>query len=292
MKKIILGLVVSLALVGMAEPSEYRNFKNQEGKTIYARVVQYDAKGERVQLELKNHKKAWVELSALSEANQTYVRNMNTSPGKSAGQKNEPKPTNKPFSKKQVKEIAEKYIEAVMNKDYEAWAGLMADTKDVDEQRFNERYVMHSDFSNYCRLNIIYLKKIHYRSSKNNCAKLTLKREHSSYEPECWLLFQPDGKIKYDSIFIAHPVLVVRTCLGYFWTPDRKRDTQDERVYSDTLIEIGVPLFGYTADSSRLQQAQSVRKIFDWLEKNGDEWDISEPKVFYPGEIIEFIDYD
>ncbi len=292
MKKIFLGLVVALALVGMAEPSEYRNFKNQEGKDIYARVVQYDAKGERVQLELKNHKKAWVELSALSESDQTYVRNMNTSPEKSDGQKNEPKPTNKPFSKKQVKEIAEKYIEAVMNKDYEAWAGLMADTKDFDEQRFNARYALHPNPRFYWGKSLFHLKKIHYRSSENNSAKLTLKREHSSYEPECWLILQPDGKIKYDSLFIPHPVLVVRTCLGYFWSPDRKRNTQDERVYSDTLIETGVPLFDYTPESSRLQQAQSVRKIFDWLEKNGDEWDISEPKVFYPGEIIEFIDYD
>ena len=292
MKKIILGLVVALALAGLAEPSEYRNFKNQEGKDIYARVVQYDAKGERVQLELKNHKKAWVELSALSEANQTYVRNMNTSPGKSAGQKNEPKPTNKPFSKKQVKEVAEKYIEAVMNKDYEAWSGLMADTKDFNEQQFNARYALHPEPRFYWGEHLFYLKEIRYRKSKNNCAKLTLKKENASYEPECWLMLQPDGKIKYDSIFISHPVLVVRSCAGCFWSPSGKPNTQRERVCSEALIESGVPLFGFTPTSSRLQQSQSVREIFDWLEKNGDEWDTSEPKVFYPGELIQFISYD
>lgn len=52
----------------------YREFKNQTGKTIQAHIIRYDSKVERVQLELKNRKKAWIQLSDLSEADQAYIQ--------------------------------------------------------------------------------------------------------------------------------------------------------------------------------------------------------------------------
>lgn len=286
MEKIILAVVVVFVLAGITESSEYRNFKNQEGKEVCARIVQYDAKGERVQLELKNHNKAWIELSTLSEADQTYIRNMNTFQAKSDEQKNET------VTKKQVKEIAEKYIEAVMDKDYETWAALMADATDFDKRRFNASYTWRSN-SPYNLTCLVRLKKIKYKSQEENYVRVLVKQENR--ESEHWLMFQPDGKIKYDSIFILHPVQVVRACTGYFWSPlSSKRDASEKQVYSDTLIkmgEMGLPLFGYTPDVSESHRIQSIRKIFDWLQKHGDEWDVSEPKVFYPGEILNFKEF-
>lgn len=93
----------------MVESAEYRHFKNQKGQTIVAQVVKYDAKGGRVQLELKNHKKAWVDLSSLSEVDQAYIRNLDLSPTETP----ESKAKSKPLSKPELMAIGEKYISAV-----------------------------------------------------------------------------------------------------------------------------------------------------------------------------------
>ena len=58
---------------GGSWPAEYREFRNLEGKAIRACIVQYDAEGVRVQLELKNRKKAWIEISTLSAGDQEFI---------------------------------------------------------------------------------------------------------------------------------------------------------------------------------------------------------------------------
>ena len=59
---------------GASWSAEYREFRNLAGKAIHACIVQYDAEGGRVQLELKNRKKAWIEISTLSAGDQEYIK--------------------------------------------------------------------------------------------------------------------------------------------------------------------------------------------------------------------------
>ena len=54
--------------------TEYRPFTNHTGKTIVAKVIAVDTDSGKVQLELKNRKKAWVEISTLSSEDQAYVK--------------------------------------------------------------------------------------------------------------------------------------------------------------------------------------------------------------------------
>ena len=74
MNKLIPFFLFLVCIVAITWSAEYQKFTNQEGKTIVARIVQYDAEGGRVQLQLKSRKKAWIELSSLSEEDQTYIR--------------------------------------------------------------------------------------------------------------------------------------------------------------------------------------------------------------------------
>ena len=65
MNKQILILITAIFLVGTVNAAEYWEFTNQDDKTIVARILEYDANAGKVQLELKNRKKAWVDLSTL-----------------------------------------------------------------------------------------------------------------------------------------------------------------------------------------------------------------------------------
>lgn len=74
MKKLLCLFIALCGLSAIAESGEYRNFTNHSGKTIYARLVQYDTESEKVQLELKTKKKAWIQLVDLSQADQAYIQ--------------------------------------------------------------------------------------------------------------------------------------------------------------------------------------------------------------------------
>lgn len=74
MKKLLCLAIALCGLSAIAEKGEYRNFTNLSGQSVYARITQYDDEGARVQLELKNLKKAWVQLADLSQADQVYIQ--------------------------------------------------------------------------------------------------------------------------------------------------------------------------------------------------------------------------
>ena len=278
----------------MAKSGEYRNFTNQAGKSIYARIVQYDAERGRVQLELKNYKKAWVQVLDLSEADQAYIQQYNIENNKAASSevKEKPEPVEE-LSKKQVKEIAEQYCEAILNKDYAAWSDLMFNTQGVSEEDFMAFYNQKKAFSFRLRYSFmpIYseIRKIEIIDVQEYAVRIEFQTRHNSESPNDGSYFYndllfilPDGKIKYD-MHVRHPILMASG--GATQLLMHKEDFRTNGpyydAYSNRLINSGIPLFGFDRSASASDQLESLEQIVDWIQDNGYEWDSSEPKLFF-----------
>ena len=303
MTKSAAGIIFTLFFAVCVNAAEYREFMNQNGKAIVARVIDYDAEGGRVYLQLKNHRKAWVELSSLSEADQEYIRNMDSVTGKPAGQTDEiPTGTQpKELTRQQLEEIAELYVKAIMDEDYTVWSSLMADETRVDEKEFREYYKIRDSNLHYVYhiTDHRFIKRIKIQRVRNDSIILSVYIEVPSgaVTETAALLLLPDGKIKYDDFIVRHPLRIADRSNNYLKLQSKERIDRDnpDRMYrryvpfQNALIGSGVPLFGFEGflepDARKLEQIRSLDKICEWMSKNWHKWDSSDPKVFLPKEI-------
>lgn len=66
---------VAIAVGAVEEAPVYRTFTNTEGQTIQARIIRYDAVGDRIQIERKDTKKKdWAALSVFSTSDLEYIQ--------------------------------------------------------------------------------------------------------------------------------------------------------------------------------------------------------------------------
>jgi len=280
MKKLIFFIVLAFFMVAMVESAECRNFTNQEGKTIIARVVEYDADGGRVQLELKNRKKAWVKLISLSKADQAYILNMNAAPTFSPKAEKETKPTVTPLSEDEVEAIAERYIDAILNQNYEIWEKLYFEEDKISQKSF-ERAVKSGGTGMISPASKI--KSIRIRGVEGNNVHLQLKTP-SGYKNDGWLQLLPDGKIKYAPVICPHPIpeAFKHAHRIKIVSPDNPQFATSRERSTRRLEEVGIPLFGFDAESPIHDQLKALDNIFEWLEENGSEWDNSGSKLACP----------
>ena len=299
MKFMILICIISFAMAAKAD--EFRTFTNLEGKTIEARILQYDTKGERVQLELQNQKKAWIEIGSLSEEDQIYIKD---SYEKSTSDTDNDIAAGKitALSNKEMRDIGEAYIEAILNKDYAAWSSLMLNTEGVNKEHFMNfyapkdwRYDKH--YRDYGASWLIERMKI--RKIRHNYIILKINTEAEDREEEWNIALQllPDGKIKYDNLFLRHPAIIAKVCVVHLYhchgrerleqmrMPDAWRNTH-LNPYADMLKQSGVPLFGYNKDASWDEAIESLDHIKNWLINHFEEWDSGEPELFLPRDVI------
>ena len=115
--------------------------------------------------------------------------------------------------------------------------------------------------------------------------------EYLPLRPRRWLLLTPDGKIKYDSILVKHPIEVAEIAVSYInWHADSSRFYNDEgkprspQRIQDTftnLKDTGIPMFDLNLKAKPTDIKKSLVKIRRWLKRDGRYWDISEPKIPY-----------
>ncbi len=280
MGKQMIAIVLAFFTVAMVESAGYRNFTNQQGKMIIAKVVEYNADTGRVRLELKNRKKAWVELISLSEADQAYILNLNTAPTSIAKAEKEGKPTVTPLSEDDVEGIAERFIDAILDQNYEAWKKLYFEEDKISQILF-ERAVKSGGTGMISPASKI--KSIRIKEVEGNNVHLQLKTS-SGYKEDGWLQLLPDGKIKYAPVVYPHPIPEAfkhahRTKMV---SPDNSQFATSRKRSVRRLEEIGIPLFGFDVGSPINDQLKALDKIFEWLEENGDEWDNLAPKLSCP----------
>lgn len=262
-------LITVVVLARMAEAVEYRSFTNESGKVISARVVQYDAEGGRVQLELKNFNKAWIPLSDLSEADQAYIRELISPTTKTSKAKSE----SKALSEKEIETIAEQYVEALETGDFEAINSLFY--KPLSSQSIS----LYNRKSNF-------LKKVKLgRVEGNNIAIKTQNRftDHGPLGFEGWLQLTYEGKIKYCPLIAPHPVEEAVQLVEVLFESENP-------LAAPTLDNLGIPTFGLRNGSSKDQVRKCRVQIYDWLIDNGGAYDNSEPKLFLPKKQMKIVE--
>lgn len=301
MKKIIFCVVVALALTRAAFPGEYREFTNQAGKSIDARIVQYDAKGERVQLELKNHERAWVQLSDLSEADQNYIRSLNNDAAKAASleekanlasekAKDKPEPVIE-LSKKDLRAIGEQYIQAWNSGDIEKVKVLFLQPENVTQTELDRAKKMFQEL-NIDSVGDGYVVVLNRKLSDEHWMRWRDVPEEAWNQ---WLLLTADGKIKYDTSLYKHPIAIALRSMPVLYSRGDKYEKlrnayylsnkNSERAY-EKIKDLGIPMFGLDLSRARYQIDKSLGKMTEWLMEEGDKWDSTEPKVFFPTELL------
>ena len=189
------------------------------------------------------------------------------------------------LSKRKVKEIAEEYVEAIIDQDYEAWSGLMANPTGVSEEAFMAYYTkparINHPFSYW--LPTGKLKRLKILSIKESVVQLEFQiKDRGGISPKGYLLILPDGKIKYDAIHVWHPILWAKLYASYLNHMQPFPSGKRHELYSSGLISTGIPLFDFDPNASQSDQRKSLNKIETWMEDNCNEWDSSEPKLFFP----------
>lgn len=262
-------LITVIVLARMAEAVEYRSFTNESGKVISARVVQYDAEEGRVQLELKNFKKAWIALSDLSEADQAYIRELNSPTAKTSKAKSE----SKALSEKEIVTIAEQYVEALEKGDFEAIERLFY--KPLSSQSLS----LHKRKSNF-------IKKIKLgRVEGNNIAIKTQTRftDHGPLGFEGWLQLTYEGEIKYCPLIAPHPVEEAVQLVEVLFESENP-------LVAPPLKNLNIPIFGLRSGLSKDQVRKCRVQIRDWLIDNGGAYDNSDPKLFLPKKQMKIVE--
>jgi len=199
------------------------------------------------------------------------------------------------LTRKQVEEIAEKYIKAISEKDYVAWSSLMVSTKRVSEKEFREFYLKEAGLWRPFEASFNRIKKIEVRKVRDNSAILDVYTVFSGDEVgirPAALLLLPDGKIKYDAFIVRHPLLIAKSSAGNLYG-SYSRNVHPNAMSSRNapkaaLFKSGVPLFGFDEpNASKDDRSRALNKILKWISKNSNEWDSSEPKVYLPKEITQ-----
>lgn len=262
---------MAIAMSALSQSSEYRTFTNQDGQSVVARIVGYDADGLKVQLELENRKKAWVAVSSLSEEDRNYIRNIRETILKKSAALQEAAI----LSKEEVRAIAERYIEAWEEGDYRAWHDLVSP---LHEQVHNER-----SFKTICDRGVSF--KLGRIDGLN--AQIDVKHR-GGMTREGWLQLLPGGEIKYTPYLFPHPLIgAFRSASTLTLNNSDERSLRLRQSAVKSLENKNIPLFGYEADAPARERKKCVKEIFIWLIEEGVEWDATEPRIPLPEEQFE-----
>jgi len=207
------------------------------------------------------------------------------------------------ITSQEAKAIAEEYVDALIEKDFRKWQSLLLNPAGVSEAEFNREDPfgtahLRDAYSNVPVIKKARLKEVDKRAHGYDARlEVTIIRVDwplfggsggtTEVERSYWIQMLPDGKIKYDDIYIRHPV---KTAI--FWchyalrsAHNKKRlDNADDLETLGDLKALGVPLFGYDLSADYSDQTEALRKLKDWLKDEGDKWDATYPKVFCPPE--------
>lgn len=73
--KTTVWMILCMAFLGaqLCAEAAYRNFTSTDGQSLNARVLEYDSKSKRVQLEREDGKRSWVKAAIFSKEDQVYL---------------------------------------------------------------------------------------------------------------------------------------------------------------------------------------------------------------------------
>ena len=176
------------------------------------------------------------------------------------------------LTEKDVEKIAELYVKAWEERDYQLYFQLLA-------PMYSERLLKEDEFKRHSES--IKSMDIVRVAGLNVQIKINLPQ---SGKTGGWLQILPSGQIKYLPTYFEHPVKIMFLSTSHLLNLTRADErSKKTRYYAYRRLKgRNIPLFGYTTDASQHDRKKSAEKILDWLIENGDTWDSTEPKVFLP----------
>ena len=89
------------------------------------------------------------------------------------------------------------------------------------------------------------------------------------------LYILPDGKIKYDPVYLFHPALALRGLLSQM---ESEKVLQRQSAYT-TLTEWEIPLFDFAPEAPGEERSTSIENFRMWLDKHEATFDLGKPKI-------------
>lgn len=182
----------------------------------------------------------------------------------------------KELTEKQAESIAEDYIDAVQDGDYDDWSELIYNPA-VMTYQFYQRW-QESDVD----VEKVYLNKTY--------CNVKIREERSSGSTVThWVQILSTREIKYDSFFIDHPIIQAMKACGYLISYGESATRQGSiKTYASKLQFTGIPLFGYdTPNNTPSDRIKALGEIKEWLLTEGKNWDFDEPKIPCPIDLYE-----
>ncbi len=175
------------------------------------------------------------------------------------------------MSEKEVRALAEQYIDAIDDEDFEAWKALLAPMHPGDSSLTETGF----------KTSVSRFNGVHILDVEDRNVNLRV-RYKSSGSIESWLQITESGHIKYTPLQFPHPI--TRALQG---VPFLLRNRKDLRTTGMSYLrDAGVPLFNYDLNGDRNDREDAVEKIMEWIEANGATHDHTLPKVYYPEDAL------
>lgn len=271
--------IILLFSVGIfSAAAECRVWKDRKGHSIEAEYKGMD--GNKAILIRMDGRKFLIDPLSLSAEDQNYLKRIASNLDSDTESSNATAEMRNVFiSIGEAKAIAQKYVEALGERDYETYKSLLLNPGDLSADIFQ------------WQLQPLNLKRVNLKEvvSRDNgydaryevVGEWTFDEtgEKTETAQPLWIQIVPDGRIKYDDIFIRHPVKIAMESLSSAIYYARNREPYPN---AEELMNCGVPLFGYKVDTNESDQINSLKKLRDWLFDEGRKWDATEPKVVPP----------
>lgn len=289
MRNFLILTIIGISMLTLAD--DYRSFTDKKGRTIKARIIHVDHDSNKVTLLLENNRKSTVLIDIFSDKDSSYIHTWEPPATEEKSVK---------LSLADVKEVAEKYERSWNTEDHAAVASMSL---------IEEGSPSSLDFQLFQHNRRAYLKKVNTGKATDygfHISYTVIKEYNEEYSrlpgprmfagPSGWCLLAPDGKIKYDPIFKQHPIESICIAIKYTLADHSNASgtgappdyfmTSKYKI-RDSLKEAGLTEYNVGLLDNREEAKNEVKRLIEWLEENGDKFDTSEPKVFYPTDLFD-----
>jgi len=278
--------------------AEYRTWTDEKGNVVEAEYR--GIKNGKVVLVVRDGKEAEVDPALLSDEDREYIymqerdkdRSAVTEVGSETNRSVDSVREPARITGGDANAIAKKYAEAISERDFDTWQSLMLDPGNWSSGAFKHK------LDNELRVQQVRLKGNHLEDYGYSVRiqVVVLLQVFDGYGPtgrwdehewSIWLQILPDGKIKYDDLYIDHPMKIAMDWCWTHFLDEMKIPYWGRRRSDGELERTKVPDFGVTArHADHFAKMEALKNMREWLLDEGRAHDATEPIVSCPDEIF------
>ena len=176
--------------------------------------------------------------------------------------------TPRELTEQDVKALAERYVDAWEEKDFEAWLSL------VEPLHYGDKRLSEGEFRRHA------IDRVRILDVDGLNVLVELYYEHGRWA-RGWLQFHSSSTLKYTPLLFQHPVVQSLKAFAYLYS------SGSYPAVIQMLTTADVPLCGYELGASEDEKQEAIEQIFEWIEENGAAHDVGTPKILIPDEQFE-----